>query len=93
MSDSGGRSLPDSAGRGEHGPPTSPPRGRRTPGGLDLYGKGDVWIVAEPGGPVLSAFYALAESPGWWRGHCHGRVRQVYARDAEPAEVAARFFS
>lgn len=31
MSDPGGRSLPDGAGRGEPGPPTSPPRGRRAP--------------------------------------------------------------
>lgn len=62
--------------------------------GRELYGKHGVWIVAEPdGGPVVAAFYTVKGSPGWWRGHAFGRVKQVFAPRAEPAAVAARFLN
>ncbi|GAA1789373.1 hypothetical protein [Actinomadura chokoriensis] len=68
--------------------------GQATPDldGLELYGKHGVWIVAEPdGGPVVAAFYTVTGSPGWWRGHSRGRVKQVFAPRDEPPAVAARF--
>lgn len=56
-----------------------------------VHGKDGVFIVTEADGPVVGAFYALEGSPGWWRGHCRGRVKQVFAPGAEPLTVAERF--
>lgn len=52
-----------------------------------------VYVVADPDGPVVAAFYALDGEPGWWRGHAFGRVKQVFAPDVEPPEVARRFLA
>ncbi len=57
-----------------------------------VYGKDGVWIVAETNdGPVIAAFYALDEAPGWWRGHAWGRVKQLFLPGKEPRDVAASF--
>lgn len=78
------------AGREEGEAPAAAP-GRRALGRYEVYGKEGVWIIAEQDGPVVAAFYQVEGSPGWWRGHCHGRVKKLYAPDAEPLGVAERF--
>lgn len=60
-------------------------------GKYEVYGKNGVFIVAEPSGDVIGAFYAVEGSPGWWRGHAFGRVRKVFLPAAEPLTVAERF--
>lgn len=83
-----GTSAP-ATGTGE--PPARSNRGRRALGRHEVYGKEGVWIVAEQGGPVVAAFYEVEDWPGWWRGHCRGRTKKVYAPGAEPLLVAERF--
>lgn len=63
------------------------------PEGYEVYGgtSDDVYVIAERDGGVVAAFYALESSPGWWRGHAFGRVRQLYLPGAEPLTVAERF--
>ncbi|WP_433463216.1 hypothetical protein [Spirillospora sp. CA-128828] len=64
----------------------------RLSSGHEVYGKNGVFIIAErPSGDVVSAFYAVEGSPGWWRGHAFGRVRRLFLPGAEPLTVAERF--
>lgn len=58
----------------------------------EVRGNDGVYLITERGGPVVSAFYAVEDSPGWWRGHAFGRRRQVFAPgDVDPVDVARRF--
>jgi hypothetical protein len=68
----------------------------RTSDGYEVYGgKCDgVYVIAERGGPVVGAFYAVPGWPNWWRGHTFGKVRQVFQPgDFDPLAVAERFVS
>lgn len=52
-----------------------------------------VYVVSQPGGPVIAAFYAVPGSPDWWRGHSFGKVRQLYLPGVDPVDVAGRFIT